>query len=37
MADELNEPAKHVYKKIGYAGSQMEIQLDMIYGKSPEE
>lgn len=37
MADELNEPAKHVYKKIGYVGSQTEIQLDMIYGKSPEE
>lgn len=31
MADDLNEPAKHVYEKIGYIGSETEIQLDMIY------
>ncbi len=34
MADELNEPAKHVYEKTGYVGSETEIQLDMIYGTS---
>lgn len=31
MADDLNEPAKHLYKKIGYIGSETEIQLDMIH------
>ncbi|HCL01415.1 MAG TPA: hypothetical protein DHW61_03215 [Lachnoclostridium phytofermentans] len=31
MADELNEPAKHVYEKIGYVGSETEGQLDMVY------